>query len=397
MKKLFIHTLSILILGFPGSSLIAQFEVVEYNRQNGWFNNGQALPAESHMIVTSSLPSGTERVILEIFKGEQASDKSPLFAGEWKKDPQSGEDIFRLPVPYMLKGGNTYDFRLTFFQRLKATEQDKLTNQVKGNLDRFLSQYASSLGGTQELAESPAKLVKKMNDIVAQGLNGYLPEREGEFPGFSETVEKGLENLKSVAGNIPAKDPNATQTQRSEAFDSQAKAVSELVRAELISFMSQPVLMETDSRLVSNYPTEKTRNTLAVNLGYGGVYLDGDLGNLSYGTSPYVGISLPLASSSTAPVILKNSSVSLGVFTNNFETSAGETVTGPVFGRPYYLGVGYNLFRFVRLNIGATALETQGASSVGGGSAGIDVNAIGIQPFVGLSAEIDLWVGLRDR
>ncbi len=384
----------LMLLAFP---LQAQFKVVEYDRQNGWFNNGQPLPAESHLIFTSSVPDGTARVSMEIFKGEQAGKKAPLFSGEWKNDSSSDEDIFRLPVPFMLKGGSSYDFRLTYYQRLSKVQKQQLSQQVTGNLDRFLSQYATSLGGIQELDGTPAKLVKKMNEMVATSLQGYLSERQGEFGGFSETVEKGLEHLTSFAGKLPVQDSNANRLQRSEAFDNQVKVVSDLIREEWLIFLEQPVLIKADTRIVSNYQTEKTKNSLAVNLGYGGVYLGGNVEDLSYATSPYVGISFPLSSRSTAPVLLKNSSVSMGVFVRNFESPAGETITGPVFGRPYYLGVGYNLFRFIRLNVGATALETIGSSSVGGGSAGIDVNAISIQPFVGLSAEFDLWVGLRNR
>ncbi len=385
------------LLTLPVFPLQAQFEVVEYNRQNGWFNNGQPLPAESHLIFTSTVPEATARVTLEIFKGEQAGKKAPLFSGEWKKDPSSSEDIFRLPVPFMLKGGSSYDFQLTYYQRLNKAQQEKLSQQVTGNLDRFLSQYATSLGGIQELDGSPSRLVKKMNEMVETSLQGYLPERNVKFQGFSETVEKGLDQLKSFTGKLPAQDSNANKLQRSEAFDNQVSTVSDLLRAEWMIFMDQSVLIKSDTRIVSNYQTEKTKNSLAVNVGFGGVYLGGNVEDLSYATSPYVGISLPLASRSTAPTFLKNSSVSMGVFVQNFESPAGETITGPVFGRPYYLGVGYNLFRFIRLNVGATALETIGSSNVGGGSAGIDVSAISIQPFVGLSAEFDLWVGLRNR
>jgi len=57
--------------------------------------------------------------------------------------------------------------------------------------------------------------------------------------------------------------------------------------------------------------------------------------------------------------------------------------------------LGYNFFRFVRPKAGVTAIEPQGSSGIG--NAAFDVGAISLQPFVGLSAEIDLWLGLREK
>lgn len=375
--------------------LSAQFELVDYSRQNGWFNNGQALPAESNMILTGSLPAKTERVIVEIFKAEEAGVKAPLYSAVWARDPQVSEDLFRLPISFPLKGSGSYDFTMTYYALLSATEKDKVTKNISEELKRYISQYAFASTGNQEVISSPKKMVAGMNTIVLEGLTSYQTVRETSFPGFSETVVQGLKNLETLEGKTPAQNPSEPQIKRSKAYSAQLDAVVAIATAEWKGFMDQPVLVISDVRIVTNYPTESTRNTLAINAGFGGVFLSGDLSDLSYGASPYVGISLPLSSRSTAPAFLKNTAVSLGVFTNNFETSEGNTVTGPIFGRPYYLGVGYNVFRFVRLNIGATALETQGASSVGGGTAGIDVNGITIRPFIGLSAELDVWAGLR--
>lgn len=394
VKKLRFFFIALLTCCFI-PDLSAQFELVEYNRQNGWFNNGQPLPAEANMILTGSLPTRTERVMVEIYKPEEAGVKAPLYVAVWSRDPQISEDLFRLPISFPLKGSDNYDVMISYYSLLSATEKDKVTKTISDELKRYLSQYAFAGSDNQEVISSPKKMVDAMNTIVLSNLSAYQAMRETTFSGFSETVVQGLKNLETLEGKTPAQNPSEPQIKRSKDYTSQLEAVIAIVAAEWNGYMNQPVLVISDVRTVTNYPTESTRNTLAINAGYGGVYLSGDLSDLSYGSSPYVGISLPLSSRSTAPAFLKNTAVSLGVFTNNFETSEGNTVTGPIFGRPYYLGVGYNVFRFVRLNIGATALETVGSSSVGGGTAGIDVNGITIRPFIGLSAELDVWAGLR--
>jgi hypothetical protein len=78
---------------------------------------------------------------------------------------------------------------------------------------------------------------------------------------------------------------------------------------------------------------------------------------------------------------------------NNFEREDGSELSGPLFGRPYFVGLGYRLFRFVRLNAGMTLLEERTPNAGGG----LEVEGIQLQPFVGLSAEINISLGLKEK
>lgn len=146
------------------------------------------------------------------------------------------------------------------------------------------------------------------------------------------------------------------------------------------------------SRYVDDYGTEKKQGFFSLSLGYGGVYLSGSWDDFTYDAAPYAGIAFPLSNSTIAPKFLRNSSVVLGAFLDNFEDEDGNEVTGMIVGRPFYAGLDYKLFEFVRFNAGAAFLEkTETITS--GPEAGQTSTQAFIRPFVGLSARIDLSIG----
>jgi hypothetical protein len=80
-----------------------------------------------------------------------------------------------------------------------------------------------------------------------------------------------------------------------------------------------------------------------------------------------------------------NSAITLGAFINRFENNKGEEINGFLVKNPIYVGLDHRMFKFLRVNAGATFLEDQNANSG---------NKILVRPFLGLSAKIDLTIGL---
>ena len=89
--------------------------------------------------------------------------------------------------------------------------------------------------------------------------------------------------------------------------------------------------------------------------------------------------------------------MNVGVFINNFKDDSGVELTGPIFKRPYYVGLGYKVFRFVRVNAGATFLEDISTAGVNGINdlTGLEDRVV-IRPMIGISAEIKLWTSLAE-
>ncbi|HHN47624.1 MAG TPA: hypothetical protein ENN08_01585 [Bacteroidales bacterium] len=139
---------------------------------------------------------------------------------------------------------------------------------------------------------------------------------------------------------------------------------------------------------IFNYPVEKKMNTLSLNFGYAGIYESGGFSDLNYYSGPYLGLSVPMGRKAFAGNFWSNTHLSTGIFLNNFETSDGNTISGPVINMPIYAALGYRAFRFIKVQAGATLLEEEKVSD---GS-----KLLFVAPFVGLSIQFNFWVGLNN-
>ena len=100
----------------------------------------------------------------------------------------------------------------------------------------------------------------------------------------------------------------------------------------------------------------------------------------------YVGISFPLSRNENRR-FWYNSSLSLGAFLGDLEDEGGREISGPFVGVPTYAAYGYRLVSFLRLQAGAVFLESDDAVP------GFDSD-FEVRPFVGLSAELNVWFNL---
>ena len=145
--------------------------------------------------------------------------------------------------------------------------------------------------------------------------------------------------------------------------------------------------MLSEIKTVSDHPTEKQRNIIAINGGYGGAWFNGGLNDFNYGHSPFVGISFPLGKKAFNSKFWSNTSISTGVFILNFKDKDGTSIKGPIIQRPLYVALGYKFFKFLRFNAGAVVLEKESSDDDGF----VNADKIFVRPFVGLSLELNFW------
>ncbi|EPR70816.1 hypothetical protein [Cyclobacterium qasimii] len=143
--------------------------------------------------------------------------------------------------------------------------------------------------------------------------------------------------------------------------------------------------MLVDIREIDNYPTDKKPHYLPINIGYAGTYFGGGFNDLEYGTSAFAGISLPLGNKNFTK-FLGNASISTGVFFSNMTDGNQTEISGPLIGRPSYIGLGYSIFRILRFNAGAVLTSS---------SVNSNLENVTLYPFVGFSAEFNIWLGLK--
>lgn len=386
MKQILLATLYCLLL-FPTVSS-AQYATINYDYERNYFGENQPLPAETDIIFTGEIPEGIHMIEVSIYNDKGKEGREPLKSTLWRKPPNSNSGLFNAPVNYSLKSGKKYDITINYYKHLSDAEKEKVFQQLSSTLDAYLDQTLGVKKKTIKLNRKTREIIADMNEIVTTGLDFYRSPTVGTFPGFSDIVHQKIDNLESrkLSEGAHLYDAEDKETARRMYRKSLTDDLKKMVHSEVRFVMNHEMGVLTDVRRIDDYRVEDKPSWFTVNVGYGGVYLDGKLDNTSsFGNAPYAGIGVPLSTSSVAPRFLRNASLSVGLFLKNFENDEREEISGPVFNRPIYAGLDYRIFQFVSLNVGASILE------------GTDENNdsdIFIRPFLGVSARINISMSL---
>ena len=383
----------LLIISLPAK---AQYKTAIFNYERAYFDDGQPLPAENKFIISGETGANIDIVELKIYHSANTA-KAPFYQNTWEKRATSAPNSFTLPVNQPLRGNDEYTFVLNYYSQISIEQQQQLLRQLDAALGAYLDQSYQVERSSIRMQQYPRTMRSDLNAIVKQGLSLHRNQINYSFGGFSDLVYQKLEQLgdlklRKARFNIFSKKDENTKSIQLRYAQEQIAALKILVNQEVAQFAGVQLYALTDSKKITNYTTEKTKNTLAINAGYGGVYKSGSFDNFSYDTAPFVGISIPLGKAPFASPFWARSSISTGVFLQNFKFSPENKTTGPLVHRPFFLALGYRALPFIRLNAGATVLQDQLASST---NPDINLDKIYIRPFVGLSMEINLWLNLN--
>ncbi len=386
MKKIIL--VAIAILGFACPNF-AQFTTVTYDAYKNWFNEGQPLPAEKAMIIKGVLPQDAERMEFYILSSK---NNNPLYSGIGK--PQANNE-FSLPINYRLRASDKYDFRIIFFRTLNSSKQEALKTAIKETLNTYID---VNLFGKKsiKLLKKAKKTVREMNGIIAAELAHYRSKTFNWQPVLSKVVQLKFQQLDKadLDNGYTKKDTSATRKGFRE--NTRQQLVAELkqqIEREVDRMLDGEMLIQNETFSIDNYPTESKENSLSINVGYGGVFISGNLDDFTYGSSPYVGLAFPLGNSVLGSKFLSNSSVTIGFFLENFKDENDKPITGFLINRPIYLGLDHKLFKFLRVNAGAAFLEGTKIPAPANPDVTSGKNVM-VRPFIGLSARIDLSIGL---
>jgi hypothetical protein len=286
---------------------------------------------------------------------------------------------------------------LNYYSKISSEQQQQLVKQIDAALGAYLDQSYQVERSSIAMQQHPRTMRSNLNAIVQQGLALHRNQINYAFIGFSDLVyqkiaQMGELKLRKARFNIFAKKDENTKSVQLRYAQEQIAALKLMVSQEVAQYAGVQLYALTDSKKIINYTTEKTKNALAINVGYGGVYNAGTFDNLSYDTAPYAGISIPFGKAPFASAFWARTSISTGVFLQNFKFNTANITTGPLVQRPVFLALGYRALPFIRLNAGATVLQDKLTGST---STDMNLDKIYIRPFVGLSLEINLWLNLN--
>lgn len=383
------HTLFFLCL--LGSSMLqAQYKGVFFDYEKLVFGENQPLPAESHIMLQGEVKPEISMVELDILEPKGKDTRLPLYTSHWKRAKDLEQQRFMLPINFKLKGSAEYDLHLKYYTPIDSAEVSRLRNTLEAYLDTYLEQVIGVKKNSISLEQNERQIIRSLNKVVHKGLDMYRNRTDTDFEGFSDLVKFKLRQIATTSlnkGKILFR-----KEDKKDAKDAyRSKLIGELkmmIKSEVRQYMNLEWMKLVDNKYIDNYSTEKRKRTIAIQAGFGGVYLDGANNSFSIGASPFVGLAFPLSKRSTKSKFLNNLSITVGVFLLDLQGPNNTLVSGPIFKRPTYIGLSYKLFRFIQINAGATFLEDAGTA---GQLAGLQ-NRVYIRPFIGVSAQVDLWM-----
>lgn len=365
----------------------AQYETVVYDYSKNWFGENQPLPAEKRWMLTGETPEGIKMVELQIFQSGNRSDRL-LHASDYQRAEGSESARFTIPVNYKLHGNTAYDFKVLYFEEASDADMRRLSEMVNAALTSYLNQSVVAGKRQVSLAKHPRIIIQELDHIVMDGLELYRNRMGLTFDGFSDIVYDKLERmddlkLKAARFNI-LKEPDADKRQTRVAFfQKNMEELAQLLAREVNHYLSGSFYVLREARKVNGYKSETTRWTLPVNVGYAAVYDNVKSGDFAVEGAPMVGISFPLGNPNFSGKFLSNSSLSAGLLLQNVTLDGDRVHEGPLVNRPLYFAYGYKTAYFLRINAGATVMEEVGTGTVR------------LSPFIGLSVELNLWLGLN--
>ncbi len=387
-------TITFVILAF--NLIQAQYETVLLNYEKSYFGENQPLPAEKYFIINGTIRPDVHYVEIKLFSAKGKEKRKPLAQNFWKRDFNNSAPVFNLPVNYKLKEGKDYDILLNFFRTITEKERAKLTRGIYGTLDAYVDQsFNLNAAKKLKLLQNNRQVINDMNEIVNRGMSLYRSRTLATFPGFSDMVKLKLEQIEGV--KLKKADKISEDSGSTEYSGTREKLIQELkyiLHKEASPYLNSEIYVLLDDKYIDNYPTEQIRNAyyLAPHFGYGGVAFNTKAEEFSYDSEMYVGLSVPLAKRSKNK-FLSNTSVSFGAFLSNFRDEDDNKISGPLFKIPTYVSLGYRPFGFFRIQAGVAFLED---ASTAGTVSGFE-NKVEVRPFVGISAELNVWFNLSNN
>lgn len=378
-----------LLLAMASLPAFAQYEAVVFNYEKSLFNNGKPLPAETYFELQGDISGQVTMVEVNIFSEHGFPDKQPIYTTLWKRPFNNQTQRFQLPINYNLRSGEEYDLTIGYFRKASPAEKNALRQELFASLDAYIDQNINYDRKRIRLIKDDARMVEDMNTLVRTSLGYYRNPLNTDFPGFSDLVEDQIEQVEESKQSrfLGRKASMAENLAQKEVL---VQALKTRVHSEVSYIFNTELHVLADRKVVDDYRTEDLQGYFTLHGGYGGAYLESDDNNNSFGRGFMAGITLPLAKKEFSSPFWSRTSIMAGVYFNNFDVSDEAVATGPLLGRPYYLGAGFKFYRFLRISAGATLLENQLRDNVKA-----DINdKIYVRPFVSLTADINLFIGL---
>lgn len=356
-----------------------EYQAVILNYDKSCFGNNQALPVGKYFVINGAVRSDISYVEALLYSAGRAEKGYPLFQGSWRRNvdgPRAA--LFNIPMNHQLIGNAEYDVVIQYFRETTPQERSAVKADMIRLMDSYVDQSLEAIFARSTPDDRTNQMVGDMNNIARKGLAFYRNRQGIVFKAFSELAKGKLRQLMAAhpAGSTKNGVDNATSAKRRALLTTEFKT---LIHGELEAYLNVDLFALADRLPIRNYPTERLKNPIGLNIGLAAALIDMNATPANYGFAPYVGISYPIAANSKSS-ILRTATLGGGLFMTGVRDANGDTYTGPLLRAPAYLAVGIKPFPYIRLQAGTAFLNYTYAD-------GRTVTAV--RPMIGLALEFD--------
>jgi hypothetical protein len=377
-------------------STLAQRKTVVIDPDTRKMNQGNLLPAQTYFDLQIPVNDEIGIIQVEIHKGR--TNNNLIEKTSWTRPINFRSNLAEIPVDIKLKSNSNYTFDMVIYSLLSDSDRVHLKRVIDQNIINYLNAAFEANTKGITTARNTDQAVADLNLVVKKNLRDYRSLRDRAFEGFSDIVKLKLRQvdnarLSNAAYNVEANPSDSLLSEKQVKADYVSKLMDELesiILSEVDNYLDMDFVKLYDQLVIRNQVTERTQTVLPLFVGYGGVYLGGNFDDLEYDSQPYAGFSIPFGRGNGA--WFSRTSFVLGLFLTNFKDADNNTLTGPIVDRPVFAGLGFRIYDFIHFNAGvvATSLQKQNLSS-------IKTENIDLKPFIGISAQFNLWLGLNKK
>lgn len=368
----------------------SQERVVKVDFESSSFKNAPSIPYDQSFMIEGEVYRDVEYVTVDIF---DENGNKPIHSYSWNRDERNQSETFSILIPNVLTSNNKYDFKISTYKALSDAQKMRLKQSLENRITYYL-QNNYSFDGKNVVTNSPQKTYKGLKELIDNAFTYYLSKNNIPYsaPGklILEELKKNnnfkFNSLLSGSKNIE-RDSIANQL-IAEKIDH----MTEMIISEILPYLNTSLVQLHSNIIIPSVATDKSPFTLPVNVGmyaWNMVFTNHEASFKDTNFTPGAGITLPFyrkTSLKSRNRIFDSVGLSVGVLFSPIKDENGKKYVTPGINLPLYTALGLRMFKVTRLNAGVLVVGEKGLDNV---------NQLKVVPTIGLSFELDLWLGIK--
>lgn len=382
--------LTILIVFFSITTIFSQERSVKIDFESETFYNTPNIPFDETLTIIGEAGRDIEMVKVNISYEEK---DYVLHSYLWNRIERNPSETFTIIVPPVLKSNTKYDFEIITYKLLSKSQKAELLENLESRV-RFLLMNNIYYDGKNVVVNKPKNVYEELEKLIDESLKYHESKNRIPAEAPSSLVLQELENQNDFKFSRFFK-----KTTRDEKNEKANKLIKEkvdhlvsLVSSELSPFINSDIVQHYKQVNIKSVKTDKEPFTLPVNIGMYAWNKTVDINNSSIENidfTPGIGITIPFNNKSKLAMksnLFDSFGFSAGVLLESVKDAEDTEYVTPGVNLPVYTGIGFRMFKVVRVNAGVLILGEKGVDNL---------EKLSVLPTAGLALELDLWLGIK--